>query len=142
MSALVVAGLALSAAQMVAKNKAAKKQKKAGKERDDAIEKENRKNSIARALGVGFTGTRRKMPSGIANTGTLDTLGGLAGLGSNLAFRNASSGGGGGVESGIAKGLIKSGSVPVADNQAILRQLQRNRQQSSGSFPITGTNIG
>ena len=137
MAILTAAVLATTAAQAVIANEKRKKQEKEAKKRDKALEKEERKNSIARALGVGFTGTRRELPSGIANTGTLDTLSGLTNIAGTLASRKAgqaSTGGGGEFQ--------KAGPRPVADNSAITRQLRQNRQNSSGSFPIMNTNIG
>jgi len=86
---LVALGLAAGAAQMGISNASEEKRAEAEKERNEAIERENRKNAIARALGAGFTGSARKMPTGKANTSLLDTIGGLAGVGSSLAFRGA-----------------------------------------------------
>ena len=80
--------IALAGASMLANKKAQEKQNKAEKERIEAIEKENRKSAIARALGVGNTGSARKLPTGIAQNGLLNTLGGLASVGSNLTSRS------------------------------------------------------
>ena len=80
--------IALAVGSAVANKKATEKQNKAEKKRNEAIEKENRKNAIARALGVGNTGTARKLPTGVADNTLLNTLGGLASVGSNLTSRS------------------------------------------------------
>ena len=84
----LVVPLALLAAQVVAGEISRTQQRKAGKKRDKAIQRENRKNAIARALGAP-TGTARQLPSGRADTSIIDTIGGIAGVGSLLAFRSA-----------------------------------------------------
>jgi len=83
-----ILGLGLLGGQLVASELSKGKQKKAAEKREDAIQREDRKNAIARALGS-QPGSARQMPTGIANTSLLDTIGGLSGVGSSLAFRSS-----------------------------------------------------
>lgn len=128
--AAVALPLALLGGQLVAGELSGRKKRKASKEREEAIDRENRKGAIARALGAP-SGTARQLPSGEADTSLLDTLGGLSGVGSSLAFRQGT---------GAPTNQVQATGRPVATNTAILRQLQPRNVQ--GSFPIRGRNIG
>ena len=136
--------IALAVGSAVANKKAQEKQNKAEKQRNEAIEKENRKNAIARALGVGNTGTARRLPTGVADNTLLNTLGGLASVGSNLTSRsimNTPQAAQGPQQTPIAQSGFGQGRG-TADNSSILRRLNTPRPNAGGSFPIRNTNIG
>ncbi len=133
MSAALAAGALLTLGGVAAKEASRQKTAKSERKRDKAIDRENRRGAIARALGapVGSSFT----PPGTADTSKLDMLGGLASVGGNLLINQGMSGG-----SKSDPNVIKAEPRPVADNLAIRRQLAPKQVQ--GSFPITGTNIG